>query len=395
LTSFVIPLSVVAGWPSIVERASAYYAALLFFEAAAIGLLISLDVLLFYVFWTAALAAMGVITGVGGAERQVAAAMRSFLTTTAGTVLMLAAILVCYHVYQLQTGSPSFDVRHWEGLVLDPRTERSLFLATFAAFAVMIPLVPLHIWLPDTLAQAPSAAGAVAAAILLKVGAYGLVRFTIPLFPEAARALSPTVMSLAVVGTLYGGLAAARASDVKRVLSLCSVSALSLVVLGIFSFQEDAVQGALFQMIAHGLFMGALILVVGMISDRRRTRQVEDWRGLRRAMPRASAFLLVFALAFAGLPGLNGFVGMFLILKGTFEASPAHALGAGLGVALTAAALLRVLWKTFPGGAAGRGPEDLDRREALLLAGLALLIVWMGVAPSGLLRVLSGAAVGG
>jgi len=393
LTAFLTPLSVLASWESIQEKTAAYYALLLVMESLMMGVFLALDVFLFYVFWEAVLVPMYLLIGVWGGERRIYAAIKFFLFTMGGSVLMLVGILFCYHLQDVQTGAPSFDLRLWQGLVMSQDTQQWLFLAFFAGFAIKIPIFPLHTWLPDAHVEAPTAGSVILAGILLKMGAYGLLRFAVPLFPEGARTFTPAILTLAVIGILYGALLAMVQPDLKRLVAYSSVSHLGFVVLGIFSFDVAGVEGALFQMVSHGLSTGALFIMVGMIYDRRHTRAIEDLGGLKKSMPRFAGVFLIVLLSSMGLPGLSGFVGEFLVLLGAFQTAPPFAVAAALGVILAAIYLLWMYKRVMLGEVKNPANDhlpDLSRREGMILLPIVILILWMGVAPGTFLRPLDG-----
>ncbi len=395
LTAFLIPLSVLASWESVQEKASVYFALLLVLESLLIGVFLALDVFLFYVLWEAVLVPMYLLIGVWGGRRRVYAAIKFFLFNMGGSIFLLVGILVCYQLHNVQTGAPSFDVRTWQGLVMSNELQRWLFLAFFVGFAVKIPLFPLHAWLPDAHVEAPTAGSVILAGIFLKLGVYGLLRFAVPLFPEGARTFAPAVLTVAVIGILYGALVAMVQPDVKRLVAYSSVSQLGFVVLGIFSFDVAGVEGAVYQMLNHGISTGALFLLVGMIYERRQTYAIEDLGGLKKSMPRFAGLFLIVLLSSMGLPGLNGFVGEFLILLGAFQTARPFAVAAGFGVILTAVYLLWMYKRVMLGeirNPANAGLRDLNRREGVILLPIVILIFWMGVAPGSFLRALDGTA---
>ncbi len=395
LTAFLTPLSVLASWESVREKAGVYYALLLVLESLLIGVFLALDVFLFYVLWEAVLVPMYLLIGVWGGRRRVYAAIKFFLFNMGGSIFLLVGILVCYQLHNVQTGAPSFDVRTWQGLVMSNELQRWLFLAFFVGFAVKIPLFPLHTWLPDAHGEAPTAGSVILAGIFLKLGVYGLLRFAVPLFPEGALAFAPAVLTIAVIGILYGALVAMVQPDVKRLVAYSSVSQLGFVVLGIFSFDVAGVEGAVYQMLNHGISTGALFLLVGMIYERRQTYAIEDLGGLKKSMPRFAGLFLIVLLSSMGLPGLNGFVGEFLILLGAFQTARPFAIAAGFGVILTAVYLLWMYKRVMLGeikNPANAGLRDLNRREGLILLPIVILIFWMGVAPGSFLRALDGTA---
>lgn len=393
LTTFLTPLSVLASWESIQERASVFYALLLVMESFLIGVFLAVDVFFFYVLWEALLVPAYLLIGVWGGRRRVEAAIKFVLFTMGGSIFLLVGILVCFELHNVQTGTPSFDLRTWQGLVMSNELQRWLFLAFLVGCAVKIPLVPLHAWLADAHREAPTAASVILAGVLLKVGVYGLLRFAIPLFPEGARTFAPAMLTVAVIGILYGALVAMVQPDVKRLVAYSSVSHLGFVALGIFSFDVAGVEGAIYQMVNHGILIGALFLLVGMIHERRHTYVIDELGGLKASMPRFAGLFLIVLLASMGLPGLNGFVGELLILLGTFQTARPFAVAAVLGVILAAGYLLWMYKRVVLGEATGVGAtRDVSRREMLMLLPIVILIFWMGIAPGSFLRVLSGTA---
>src|SRR5205814_70737 len=316
LTTLLMPIAVLSSWTAISKRPLAYYAFLLVLESAMIGVFVSLDLLLFYLFFEASLVPMFFLIGIWGGERRIYAAIKFFIYTAVGSLLMLAAILSLYYIYhtfdyatllQTMTASP-----------LASGVEMLLFAAFAIAFCIKVPLFPVHTWLPDAHTEAPTAGSVILAGVLLKMGTYGLLRFNFGLFPNASKQFAPIMITLAVSGILYGALVAMVQPDVKRLVAYSSVSHMGFVVLGLFSFTEQGMQGALYQMLNHGVSTGALFLFVGIIYERRHTRMISDFGGLARPMPWFSALFVIASLSSIGLPFLNGFVGEFLIMLGSW-----------------------------------------------------------------------------
>ncbi len=379
LTTFLTMLAMLASWGFVAEQERSYYFWLLLLETGCLGVFLALDTVLFYVFWEAMLVPMYFLIGRWGSERRVYAAFKFFLYTMAGSALMLIAIIVLYFV------GGSFDLATlYDGPAIPPHLQTWLFLAFALAFAIKIPLFPFHTWLPDAHVQAPAAGSVLLAGVLLKMGAYGFLRFCLPLFPEAAISFAPLLAVLAIVGIIYGALVALSQRDVKSLVAYSSVSHLGLVVLGIFVFNVQGLMGSVLQMVNHGLSTGALFLLVGMLYARRHTRLIEAFGGLWEQMPRFGLFLLIAALASIGLPGLNGFVGEFTILVGTFRARPLYAVFAAAGLVLGAWYMLTLLRRVMHGpleNPANQELTDLSPREVLVLAPVALLILTIGLFP--------------
>ncbi|HXF71521.1 MAG TPA: NADH-quinone oxidoreductase subunit M [Actinomycetota bacterium] len=387
LTTFLMPVAILASW-TIGERVRLYMAAMLFLETAMVGTFVAVDLLLFFLFFEGLLFPMYLIIGAWGGERRVYAAIKFFLYTMAGSALLLVAILVLYLRAQAELGQGTFDLRRLLELPLPVGTARWLFLAFFVAFAVKVPLFPLHTWLPDAHTEAPTAGSVLLAAILLKVGAYGLIRFNLALFPEASRAFADAISWLALVGIVYGAVVAMMQGDLKRLVAYSSVSHLGFVVLGTFAFQRQAMAGGVLQMVNHGLSTGGLFLLVGMLYERTHTRELERMGGLAARMPWLLGCFLFVALSSLGLPGLNNFVGEFLVIVGTFSANRAFGALAATGVVLAA---IYLLW-SYRRVAHGPLPEehahhpDLSLREALVLAPVMAAILWLGVSPGPVLE---------
>jgi NADH-quinone oxidoreductase subunit M len=382
LTTFLTPICVLASWKGIHYRLKEFHVMLLLLEVGVIGVFFSLDLFLFFLFWEIMLIPMAFLIGIWGHERRLYAAMKFVLYTMAGSILMLVGIIWLYNA----TGT--FDLPAIQGLlqtgtlVLVPRTEMLLFLAFFVAFAIKVPLFPLHTWLPDAHVEAPTAGSIILAGVLLKMGTYGMIRFCLPLFPDAAHRAAPYVAILAIIGIIYGALVALVQPNLKKLVAYSSVSHLGFVVLGIFAFQNIAMQGAVYQMLAHGISTGALFLLVGMLHDRRHTFEISEYGGLSTPMPRLAAFFLFISLASMGLPLLNGFVGEFLILLGTYQVNWKWAAWAATGVILSACYLLWAYQRVFFGevtNAKNRELPDTSSREKWLLVTMAVVTIWMGV----------------
>ena len=368
---------------------------MLLLESAMIGVFVSLDLLLFYLFFEASLVPMFFLIGIWGGERRVYAAVKFFIYTAVGSLLMLVGIIALYSIHQRATGIATFDYAvltealRSGAMQIAPRAEFWLFLAFAFAFCIKVPLWPLHTWLPDAHTEAPTAGSVILAGVLLKMGTYGLLRFNFGLFPNAAKQFAPIMITLAVIGIIYGALVAMVQPDVKRLVAYSSVSHMGFVVLGLFSFTEQGMQGALYQMLNHGVSTGALFLFVGMIYERRHTRQISDFGGLARPMPWFSALFVIASLSSIGLPFLNGFVGEFLIMLGTWTSvAVQHAwivtMLAGTGVIWAAVYMLWMLQRVVFGtktSEANAKLSDLNAREVGLLLPLLALMLFMGVYP--------------
>ncbi|MBZ5697489.1 MAG: NADH-quinone oxidoreductase subunit M [Acidobacteriia bacterium] len=387
LTTLLTPVSILASWKSIDQRVKGFFISLLVLETGVIGVFVSLDLFLFFMFWEVMLIPMYFLIGIWGHERRIYAALKFVLYTMFGSILMLVAILWLYRV-TAAAGYPTFDIAQIQALLssgtitLPLRTEILLFGAFFLAFAIKVPLFPLHTWLPDAHTEAPTAGSVMLAGVLLKMGTYGMLRFCLPLFPEASRRFAPEIAVLAIIGIVYGALVSMVQVDLKRLVAYSSVSHLGFVVLGIFAFQAVSIQGAVFQMLSHGISTGALFLGVGMLYDRRHTHLIKEFGGLATPMPVIAALYLFTCFASAGLPMLNGFVGEFLILAGTFQKHAAWASWAALGVIFSAVYLLwsyqRVFFGSITQDKNGALP-DADMRERGILFLMAVIMLWMGI----------------
>lgn len=379
LTTFLMPLGVLASW-TIDRRVKIYFILFLLLETGMLGVFVSLDLFLFYVFWEATLIPMYFLIGIWGYSRRIYAAMKFFLFTLTGSLLMLVAILFMYFAAEPH----SFGFADMLGTPLSETTQRLLFLGFFASFAVKVPLVPLHTWLPDAHTEAPTAGSVMLAGVLLKMGAYGLIRYAIPLFPDAARELVPLVIALAIIGIVYGALVAIMQTDLKRLIAYSSVAHLGFVVLGMFVGTIEGMSGGVLQMVSHGLSTGALFMLVGILYERRHTRQISDFGGLAKSIPIFSGIFLFVVLSSIGLPGLNGFVGEFLVLVGTFLGYRWWVIPAAFGVVLAAIYLLWAYKRVFHGPITDPENEriaDIGPREIAMLAPILALIAVIGVYP--------------
>jgi NADH-quinone oxidoreductase subunit M len=369
-------------------RSRGYVALMLVLEAALLGVFTSRDLFLFYVFWEAVLIPAYFLIGVWGGERRVAAAVKFFLYTLLGGLLMLVSILGLYYLQRRTGAAPSFDYEAIREVPKDPAVQRWLFVGLFAAFAIKTPLFPFHTWLPDAYDAAPATTTVLLAGVMSKMGAYGFVRLALPLTPEGVQWARPVVITLAVVGILYAALVAVRQERFKRLVAYSSVSHMGFIVLGIFAVTLQGVQGAVFYMVAHGLIIGGLFFMVGMLSDRLPGRRIDDLGGLQRVVPRMAGVMLVLTLASVALPGLVGFVGEFLVLVGAFQASALAAVVAVIGVILSAVYLLwayQRMWQGELGSDRYRALPDLSGREWAVLVPLIAAIIVLGMAPKPLL----------
>ena len=385
LTGFLTPIALLSSWGSIDRKVKEFSIFMLALEAAMIGVFVSLDLFLFYVFWDAMLIPMYFLIGIWGYDRRVYAAIKFMLYTMAGSVLMLIAILGLAYLHSAATGSYTFDLLKLYSLDIAPQTQMWFFLAFTVAFAIKVPLFPFHTWLPDAHVQAPTAGSVILAGVLLKMGTYGLLRFSFPLFPQAAAYFAPWLALLAVIGIIYGALVAMVQPDMKKLVAYSSVSHLGFVVLGICAMNTQGVQGAVYQMLAHGVSTGGLFLMVGMLSDRRHTRLIAEFGGLKAVMPRFTAAFLILTLASVGLPGLNGFVGEFLIMLGAFRWAPGFVVVAGLGVILSAVYMLWMFQRVFYGPMTheeNAALADLQPREWAGVLPLCAMALVMGVFPT-------------
>jgi NADH-quinone oxidoreductase subunit M len=389
LTTFLVPISILASWQGIHEKVKGFFIALLVIETAMIGVFVSLDLFLFFVFWELTLIPMYFLIGIWGHDRRIYAAVKFILYTMFGSILMLVAILWLYNVSGSAQFASTFDFPELQGRLhagvmhLPPNTEMLLFCAFFLAFAIKVPLFPLHTWLPDAHTEAPTAGSVILAGVMLKLGTYGILRFCLPLFPDAAHRAAPVIAVLAIIGIVYGALVATVQTDLKRLVAYTSVSHLGFVVLGIFAFSTISIQGAIYQMLNHGISTGALFLGVGMLYDRRHTFEIKQFGGLATPMPVLMSLFLFASLSSLALPLLNGFVGEFLILIGVFDQHHAWASWAASGSVLSAIYLLWAYQRVALGEVTvekNKTLPDASPRERVILGTMAAVILFMGVA---------------
>jgi NADH-quinone oxidoreductase subunit M len=395
LTTFLTPVALLASMDAIQERVREFVAMMLLLEVGMLGVFCSIDLFLFYVFWEAMLIPMYFIIGIWGGGNRIYAAIKFFLFTMAGSLLMLIAIIwLGYFASTMPGGSFTTDVARLNaiGPQVPIGIQSWMFLAFALSFAIKVPLFPLHTWLPDAHVEAPTAGSVILAGVLLKMGTYGLLRFCLPFFPQATMMFMPYISALAVIGIVYGALVSMVQTDVKKLVAYSSVSHLGFVVLGIFALTEAGIQGSIIQMVNHGLSTGALFLIVGMIYERRHTRLISEFGGLAKVMPVFAVAFMIVSLSSIGLPGLNGFVGEFLVLLGAFTSphlSIWYTVAAATGVILAAVYILWMYQRVVLGKITNPLNEkltDLTRREKLVLAPVLLFIVWIGVYPSTFLQ---------
>ncbi len=382
LTFFLGIMAVLASWMEIRERVGFFHFNLMWVLAGIVGVFLALDLFLFYFAWELMLVPMYFLIVIWGHERRVYAAVKFFLFTQGSGLMMLIAILALYFSHHQTTGVYTFEYSELLGTQLSPSAELWIMLGFFVAFAVKLPVVPLHTWLPDAHTEAPTAGSVILAGLLLKTGAYGLLRFVIPLFPRAAHDFTPVALVLAVIGIIYGAVMAFSQTDLKRLVAYTSVSHLGFVLLGIFSWNTLALQGAIMTMICHGLSTGALFILVGGLQERIHTRDLGSMGGLWAVAPRLSGAALFFGLASLGLPGLGDFVGEFLVLLGSFRISVTITAVATLGVLASTFYALRLVQRAFQGpNAHGWEVPDLTPREGVMMAAMIVGLLWLGLYP--------------
>ena len=396
LTTFLTPLTLISSWKAIDKKVKEFTFFMLMLEVGMLGVFVSLDLFLFYIFWEAMLIPMYFIIGIWGGEQRIYASIKFFLYTMFGSLLMLVAIvwLAVYSSAILGHFSTDLTELYTVGPTITKNIQMYMFLAFAFSFAIKVPLFPLHTWLPDAHVQAPTAGSVILAGVLLKMGTYGLIRFCLPLFPQAAVNFAPYISALAVIGIIYGALVAMVQTDMKKLVAYSSVAHLGFVVLGIFALTQESMQGAVIQMINHGLSTGALFLLVGIIYERTHTREIAKYGGIAKVVPIYATFLLIASLSSIGLPGLNGFVGEFLILLGSFKSSVLlnrwFTIFATSGVIFAAIYLLWMYQRVAFGKVTNEKMqklEDMNKRELLILIPIFIFIVWIGIYPSTFLNV--------
>ena len=389
LTGFLTPLALLSSWQSVHKSVKLFSFFMLVLETAMIGVFVSLDLFLFYLFWDAMLIPMYFLIGIWGYERRIYAAIKFILFTMSGSVLMLIAIIGLAWAHAGSTGQPSFDLLDLYALHLPASTEKWFFLAFTVAFAIKVPLFPFHTWLPDAHVEAPTAGSVILAGVLLKMGTYGLLRFSFPLFPSAAVYFAPTLAVLAVIGIVYGALVAMVQPDMKKLVAYSSVSHLGFVVLGLCALNVNGIQGGVYQMLNHGVSTGGLFMLVGMLSDRRHTRLISEYGGLKAVAPRLVAAFLLVTLASIALPSMNGFIGEFLILLGAFKWRSAFAAVAATGVILSAVYMLWMFQRVNYGDVTNeknRTLPDMSGREWAMMVPTIAMCIFMGVFPTVFLK---------
>ncbi len=391
LTTFLTPIVLLFSWDDIKKRIRLYYFSMLLLETAMLGVFVSLDFFLFYVFWEAMLIPMYFIIGIWGGKKRIYSAMKFFIYTMAGSVLMLVAILWLY----FSTGAGTFNILVFLNSPIDPFLQTWLFVAFALAFAIKVPMFPFHTWLPDAHVEAPTAGSVILAGVLLKMGTYGFIRLAIPLFPEAAIQFSPIFIFLSLVGIIYGALMAMIQRDAKKLVAYSSISHLGFVMFGLFSFNLLALGGSVLQMVNHGICSGLLFLTVGMLYRRRHTRLIDDFGGIAKVMPVFSVFFVITVFSSIGLPGLNGFVGEFAILSGSFQSHFIPTIIATLGVVLSAVYMLPMVQKMIFGKIkieSNRILTDLNLREWFVLVPMIFLVFLLGIYPKPILKIIEPSA---
>jgi NADH-quinone oxidoreductase subunit M len=385
LSAFLTPLAILASWQSVQHRVREYMIAFLALETLMIGTFAALDLVVFYLFFEAVLIPMFIIIGIWGGALRVYSAFKFFLYTLAGSVLMLVAILVMYNI------AGTTNIPQLTDFAFDPDVQFWLFLAFFASFAVKMPMWPVHTWLPDAHVEAPTAGSMILAGVLLKMGGYGFLRFSLPMFPDASVTFAPMIFVLSIIAIIYTSLVALAQQDMKKLIAYSSVAHMGFVTIGIFSLNVQGVAGAMFQMISHGLISAALFFAVGVVYDRLHTRDIDAYGGVADAMPRYAVFFMIMMLGSVGLPGTTGFVGEFLVMVGAWQANILVAIFTATGIVLGATYMLW-LYRRVVFGRAEKDEilslEPLNQREIFIFVPLTILVIWYGIFPSGILEIM-------
>jgi len=384
LTTLMGVIAILSSWTAITERVKEYYIFLLVLQTGMIGAFVSLDFLLFFLFWEVMLVPMYFLIGVWGGGRRLYSAIKFFLYTLVGSVVMLLGILALYFYNYQVSGAYTFDVTVFQQLNLPFDLQWWIFLSFFLGFAIKVPMFPFHTWLPDAHTDAPTAGSVILAAVLLKMGTYGFIRFSLPILPEATAHFVPMMVTLSIIGIIYGALVALAQHDWKRLVAYSSVSHMALVMLGMFALTPVGITGSIVQQLNHGISTGALFLIVGIVYERRHTREISEYGGLSKVMPVYAAVFLIMTLSSIGMPALNGFIGEILILQGVFVVNKAWAAVAASGIVLGAAYMLWLYQRTMFGkieNPKNEGLKDLNLREFATFAPLIVLAIWIGIYP--------------
>jgi len=382
-------LAIMSSWTAITERVKEYYVFLLLLQVGMIGAFVALDFLLFFLFWEVMLVPMYFLIGIWGSDRRLYSAIKFFLYTLVGSVVMLLGILTLYFYQHSLTGTYTFDVTVFHQLSVPADIQFWVFLAFFLGFAIKVPMFPFHTWLPDAHTDAPTAGSVILAAVLLKMGTYGFIRFSLPILPEASRDFVPMIVWLSIIGIIYGALVALAQSDWKRLVAYSSVSHMGMVMLGMFALNPVGITGSIVQQINHGITTGALFLLVGVVYERRHTREISEYGGLSKVMPVYAAIFLIMTMSSIGLPALNGFIGEILILQGIFVENKMWAGVAAVGIVLGATYMLWLYQRTMFGDVTNPKNEnlpDLGLRELATFVPLIVLVFWIGLYPSPLIN---------
>ncbi len=389
LTTLMGFIAVLSSWTAITERVKEYYVFLLVLQTGMLGAFMALDFLLFFLFWEVMLVPMYFLIGIWGSANRLYSAIKFFLYTLVGSVVMLLGILALYFSYHAATGVYTFDITRFQAHGFPENLQWWVFLAFFLGFAIKVPMFPFHTWLPDAHTDAPTAGSVILAAVLLKMGTYGFIRFSLPILPEATRAFVPMMVALSIIGIIYGALVAMAQRDWKRLVAYSSVSHMAMVMLGMFALNPVGITGSIVQQINHGISTGALFLLVGVVYERRHTREISEYGGLSKVMPMYAAVFLLMTMSSIGLPALNGFIGELLILQGIFAVSLWWAAVAAAGIVLGAAYMLWLYQRTMFGkvdNPKNEGLTDLGFREFALFVPLIILAIWIGLYPSPFIR---------